>query len=260
MSRDALPPPEPNVWQAQYLRCISFPVQPQHAVAQNWWHELTGTDRESRVEKKREIEEEGTVEGVALSLSIDLLRVQWTVAPRISAENAPDGFPVLGPFLQWRDWFRNLLQRWFALSPPVRRLAFAGVVLQPVATRDEGYGLLDRYLRWLDVDPQSSDLLYRINRRVPSRTGVPDLGINRLMTWSVGRFEVLLRTQLLGEAGQPEAGQVERTERHACVLELDINTVPEPRDRILPQDALPAIFDELLELGTEIAARGDQRP
>jgi hypothetical protein len=137
-------------------------------------------------------------------------------------------------------------------------VAFAGVLLQPVTTREAGYELLDRYLRCLDVDPQSSDLLYRINRRVPSRTGLAELQLNRLTTWSVGRFGVVVGTQLLGEAGQPGAGQVERVDRYACVLELDINTVPEPRDRTLPSEGLSAIFNELLELGTEIAARGDQ--
>jgi hypothetical protein len=43
------------------------------------------------------------------------------------------------------------------------------------------------------------------------------------------------------------------------VLELDINTVPEPGDRVLPPDALSRIFDELLDQGLEIAARGDDR-
>jgi hypothetical protein len=258
MSRDAPRPPEPTVWQAQYLRFISFPVQPQNTVNQNWWHEVARTERESRVEKKREVEEEGTVDGVALSLSIDLLRVQWTAVPRQNAETLLDGIPVLGPFLQWREWFQNVMNRWFPLSPEIHRLAFAGVLIQPVGDRREGYELLNRYLRWVDLDPSSSDLLYRINRRIASRS-LDDLEINRLMTWSVGQFNVMMRVQLLGEAGQPRAEQTEQVERHACVLELDINTVPEPRERVLPREALPQIFEELVNLGVDIAARGDER-
>lgn len=260
MSRDAPQPPDANAWQAQYLRCISFPVAPQNAVNQNWWRELTGADRETRVEKRREVEEEGTVDGIALNLSIDLLRIQWSAAPRLSADSLPEGFPTLGPFLQWRGWFRDLMHRWFPLSPEIRRLAFAGVLLQPVRTRDEGYELLNSYLRWLDLDPQATDFLYRINRKVPSNSGVEGLEINRLMTWSVGRFAILVRSQLIGELAEGAGAQTDREERLACVLELDINTVPEPRDRVLPRHALPQIFDELLDRGLEIAARGDYRP
>jgi hypothetical protein len=111
----------------------------------------------------------------------------------------------------------------------------------------------------MDIDPQSSDLLYRINRKVRSQSGVEELAINRLMTWSAGRFEVQIRALLPEEIGQQGAGQLAHAERHACLLELDINTVPEPQDRILPREDLPRIFDELVALGVEIATRGDYR-
>jgi hypothetical protein len=259
MSRDAPTPPDPAVWQAQYLRLISFPVEPQNSVQQNWWHDLTGADRERRVEKKREVEEEGTFDGLSLSLSIDLLRLQWTVAPRLSAENLPDELPVLGQFLQRKDWFSNLMRRWLASSPPVSRLAFAGVLLQPVESPEAGNAMLDRYLRWVDIDPQCTDFLYRVNRHVRSRTDVPGLHVNRLMTWSVGRFTAFIREQLLGPAGQEAAQQIAKAEKYACVLELDINTAPGPADLVLRHEALPHILDELVELGVDIATKGDIR-
>lgn len=259
MSRDAQSPPDPDVWQAQYLRLISFPVEPQNSVQQNWWHDLAEADRESRVDKKLQVEEEGVFEGLSLLLSIDLLRLQWTVAPRLLADNLPQGPPTLGPFLQWKDWFRNHMHRWLTMSPPIRRLAFAAVLVQPVENREAGYAMLDRYLRSVDIDPQSTDFLYRINRRVRSRTDVPELHVNRLTTWSVGRFAVVVRGQLTGLADQEAGQQIARSETHACVLEFDINTVPEPAGRVLPREALPRVFDELVELGVDIATRGDIR-
>jgi hypothetical protein len=41
---------------------------------------------------------------------------------------------------------------------------------------------------------------------------------------------------------------------------LDINTVPEPPDRVLSHEALPQVFEELVAMGTEIATLGDIRP
>lgn len=256
MSRNAQAPPPPSVWQAQYLRLISFPMEPQFAVSQAWWNNLTGAERESRVEKKREVEEEGTFEGVSLSLNIDLLRLQWSAVPRVLAENV-EGAPTLGPFMEKKDWFRNLMRRWLQTSPPIKRLAFSGVLLQPVESREAGYALLDRYLRWVDIDPQSSDLLYRINRPVAA-SSVAGLRANRLITWSVAEFVVVVRAQLAA-SGQENQQQTARARAHHCVLELDINTVPGSPDRELPHDALPRIFDELVNFGVDIATRGDVR-
>ena len=219
MSRDAQRPPDPDVWQAQSLRLISFPVEPQHTVPQNWWHDLAGVDRERRVEKKLEVQEQGVFEGLSLSLSIDLLRLQWIVAPSLSADNFPEGLPILGPFLQWKDWLRIHMHRWLAMSPPIKRLAFAGVLMQPTESREAGYAMLDRYLGSVDIDPQSTDFLYRINRRVPSRTDVPELHVNRLTTWSVGKF-VVVHQQLAALADQRAAQQFAGSETYACVLSL----------------------------------------
>jgi hypothetical protein len=247
----------PQPWNAQYLRLISFPVQPQAATVQNWMAQLTGSERESRIEKKREVEEEGRFEGATISLSIDLLRLQWTASPRMSADAIPDkGFPILGSFLDRKEWFRGLMHRWFEMSPPIHRLAFAGVLLLPVPDRESGYRMLDEnFLHSVTLDPASTDFMYRINRRVNSRIGVDNLAINRLTTWTVGLFQTMLRARI-GPPGGADEKTIE-AEQYACVLEFDINTVPEPSGRVLPQESLPRIFDELVEHSAQIAQRGD---
>src|SRR5258708_2840524 len=54
---------------------------------------LTGSDPEIVLEKrsKQEREESGVFQGAELSLSFDLLRIQWTVSPRLDAENLLGG-------------------------------------------------------------------------------------------------------------------------------------------------------------------------
>jgi hypothetical protein len=114
--------------------------------------------------------------------------------------------------------------------------------------------MLDRYLRWVEIDPQSSEFLYRINRRATS-TVIQGMSINRLSTWLMGKFAVLVR---IVDGGHPEQ-QIQPTETFACAVELDINTAPEFQGP-LPHADLPRIFGELVASGVEIATRGDARP
>jgi hypothetical protein len=244
------------------MQLIAFTREPQYAAQQSWWRELTGAEPENVLDRpqKRERAASGTLQGVSLALGIDLLRVHWTASPRVDAENLNlvDQPAMLGQFVDRQRWFRDLMTQWLPRCPPITRLAFTAGLFQPVADHVGGYQLLDRYLRSVDVDPQSSDILYRINRRIDSATGVPGLVINRLSTWAVAKFGFLVQTVVAG--GQPQGEQeLLRGERFGCALDLDINTAPELQGQ-LPVANLPAIFAELVEAAVEIARRGDTRP
>lgn len=259
MSRDAAAPPAPDVWRAQNLRLIAFPRDPQFAAQQDWWRGLTGVDPEIDLVRRQRQEKEasGPFQGTALTLSIDLLRVQWTASPRLDAESIDLGEqpPVLGSFLERKDWFRALMERWLPHCPAIHRLAFTASLLQPVEDHQAGYRLLDRYLRWVDVDPQSSEILYRINRRREARTAIPGLTLNRLSTWVVAKFGVLIRVV---EGRRPEQ-EIQPADSFSCAVELDINTAPDFRGP-LPHEDLPRLFAELIDAGLDIATRGDARP
>jgi hypothetical protein len=259
MSKQAEAPPDPEAWRAQILRLIAFPRDPQFATQQDWWRGLTGVDPENVLLKpqKQEKEASGPFQGAVLTLNIDLLRVQWAAAPGLDAEsiNLDEQLPVLGPFLEKKDWFRALMDQWLPHCPPIHRLAFTASLLQPVENRQAGYRMLDRYLRWVEIDPESSEFLYRINRRRPSGTGIPGLVLNRLSTWVVARFAVLVK--IVG-GGHPEQ-QIQPTEKFACAVELDINTAPDFQGP-LPHADLPRVFAELVDAGVAIATRGDVRP
>ena len=260
MSRNADAPPGPEVWRAQNLRLIAFPTQPQYGVAQNWWHDLTGANPENILDRpqKHEREESGTFDGHILALGIDLLRIQWAVIPRVDTDKIEiaDQPTILGPFVDRQAWFRDLMDQWLQHCPPINRLAFTASLMQPVENQKAGHEMLDRYLRWVDIDPQSSEFLYRINRRANSAV-VQGLDLNRLSTWVVAKFAVFDPTKDAG--GQPQGRDSMWDEWIACAVELDINTAPEFQKE-LPRANLAAIFGELIDAGLHLATHGDARP
>src|ERR1022692_3430798 len=126
MSANAQAPPGPEVWQAQNLQLIAFPREPQFAAPQNWWQGLTGSEPENTKRQRQLKEESGIHDGANISLGIDLLRIQWTVTPRMDADaiDASEQPPTLGQFMDRKDSFIRLMGRWLPNCPPIHRLAF----------------------------------------------------------------------------------------------------------------------------------------
>jgi hypothetical protein len=192
-------------------------------------------------------------EDAQVTLCVNAERIQWSATPVVNAERRLEALPLLGSYLEKSNWLRNLMGRWLPNCPPIKRVAFIAPLLQPVTDPSEGMRLLDRYLRYLEVHPESGDLLYRINRRKPS-TAVPGVDINRVCTWALSTaflFEV--------EVSPLSASQREASPQGLyCALGLDVNTMPE-NQATLAQDRLPELLSELVNTATEVATRGDIR-
>ena len=77
--------------------------------------------------------------------------------------------------------------------------------------------------------------------------------INRLSTWSV--MQIIETSVNISDEGAPRVTRLPNP-RDFCRLELDINTIPE-FDRELEKSIVPGIFDELVDIGNEIATKGD---
>jgi len=247
-------------WRAQHLQLISFPQESQLAVEQNWWADLTGNSEVESTRKKGARTDSGAFDGNALQLNIDLLRTLWIMSPILDLTNAerPEGPPEIGDFASCRDKFSQLMEHWLTeFCPPINRLAFAATLIQWTNSREESYKLLDRYLPVVEVDPESTDFQYRINRKRTSTTDVSGLVVNRLSTWasikvSIGGMRVVMAGGATATANTAEG------EFTGCQLQLDINTEPN-REGQLPHNRLPQIWRELVALGSEIASRGDIR-
>lgn len=242
-----------GVWQAQAARLTAFPVPETKLSAVDWWERLLPeqpSETSTKHAKTGIYEEEGDFESGRLMLRVQRLRVDWNYSANIT--EAAEEIPTLGPFPDTTTNFCSLMYRWFEIAPPISRLAFGAVLIQPVEDRPKGYELITNYVKALQIDTEhSSDLLYQINRPRPSKT-ISDLTLNRLSKWSTLLVQGV-SIHLRGGVVQP--GVVADT-LHAGRLELDINT-SEEFSAELPKAQLADLLSEFVELGTEIASVGD---
>lgn len=243
--------PDLGAWQAESLRTTSFPSSNMEFNVSDWWQDLVGEEPENRNlrPKERFQRDEGRFDGFKLTLGNRPIRIDWVASP----SDVRDEFWI-GPFQDSLEPFLELMSRWFRISPPIRRLAFGAVLMQPVDDLRTGYELIAKYLPNITLDPDgSSDFSYQINRRRDSLTGIEGLRINRLSKWSVAKRGT---TRIALSPKEARASFFPTSETYACRLELDINTTPDYQAD-LPHDQLAAIFQELVDLGKEIAIEGD---
>ena len=248
--------PDPATWQSSTLRLTAF-LGPTARVSENtWWADLIGKPPESRTirQQKGEQNDQGPFEQGTIALNVNPARVDWLFVPKVDPEKFEGNMPTVGSFPEVVDLFLKFMQRWLTppMCPPIQRLAFGAILHQPVDRRASGYALLNSFLPAVDVDPQnSSDLLYQINRPRQSTCGVKDLLINRVSKWSV------MSVQFVGiQVDQAPTTKILGPENFACNVELDISTDKEFQSE-LPREQLSIIFQELVELGKEIARDGD---
>jgi hypothetical protein len=244
-------------WQTQTLRLTAFPSPSVQIIQPTWWHDLMGEEPENRSLQPRKggLREEGPFADGNLILGVAPTRIDWFYTPTVDEKQVSEGFLTISPLHDAIGVFAPLMNRWFELEtcPTVRRLAFGGVILQPVQDRQTGYQRIMQYLplAQMDID-NSSDFSYQINRKRNSRV-IPDLSINRLSRWSVVAHQDIEMPIPPALTHQP-LGPI----YHACQLELDINTVPEfPGE--FERGQLSSIFQELIDWAVEIAREGDIR-
>ena len=168
--------------------------------------------------------------------------IQWMLERLRDPKKA--GAAFLGPDVLVS--FKELMCRWLVDCPPFQRLAFGAALYLPVKDRREGYRELKNRLKFgPEHEEKEGDFLYQYNRRRTSLT-VPELEINRLSKWTwVPLGEVYVKD-----------GKLIHPPESACLLELDINTMPEFQGT-LPHDRCAPLFEEMVKLAVEIAQRGD---
>jgi hypothetical protein len=239
------------VWQAQVLRLTVFPVRPEIDIHQNWWSSLFGDSAEQVTTDKKQLlhQEKGALDGATLLLNTQPGRVDWQYVAPQELSDLIDAIPTLGPFSQALDRFTPTMTKWVSTDcPEVNRMAFGAVLLQPVGDRQTGYKVLSGCLRSVQIDPDTTDFLYQINRRKKSGSGIPEFLINRLTKWSVA----LMKLNLVDPSGK----EMPSTEHFATRLELDIST-PAVYPGTLPKEQLASLLDELVALGREISEKGE---
>ena len=264
MQTDSQQTPNGHTWQAEAFRLTAFLSEPPPE-DNNWWAELVGQppQSEERLRREGELRVVGPLSQPNLSNAKLLLRVRqdqidWLLRVGVEAE---EGLPDiaeshLGPLIDVIPVFIEMMQTWLGLAQVgTTRLALGAVLRLPVQSREEGYSVLSPYLPF-NLDPESSDFSYRINRPRPSASLGDDTLINRLMTWQVLQAEILVISLPSGES-RTETPSREGRPFFACRLELDINTAA-GRPGTLPQERVGDLLEEFATMAVEIAREGDR--
>lgn len=243
-------------WNVHILRLTAF-LSPENIIqTPDWWNAVIGEPPDTRTLKPKTagLQETGLFEGGKLTLEVVPGRVDWVLMALQDEDlSRAEPIPTIGPFCSTLDKFLSIVDKWSKLDtcPPLSRLAFGAVLLCPVGNRFEGYTTLSSYLHKVVIDPEgSSDFFYQINRPRITGTQIPNLTINRLSKWSV----LALRIATIDPQGLLSVPKGK--EQFSCRLELDINTSNEYRGTI-NQKAIENVFRELVDLGREIAEKGD---
>lgn len=242
--------PSLDDWQVMAMRVTLF-AAPQSLPfeAKDWWRTMTGVDPQQSTEQRHIAArmDEGPFLGGGLVLSVQAQRISWELRPLLEVVTQQPGLPVLGAYPKVRDAFTEAVNSWLPQSPDLIRMAFGCQLLLPTKDRDESYHRLAKLLS-LPLDPRKArDFQYRINRQRQS-TSLPDMEINRLQTWSAMFYHFGI--------GIGDQQPVRTSEKYACLLDLDINTIQE-RIAPLPRSTFQELQNELVELASEIVLKGD---
>ncbi len=245
----------PADWRVENLRLTAFLRSPEDRPGVGSWQELLGDEPKSSESRPREglILEGGLCDQGWLTLEGGPIRIDWRLGINPEDRQTSLEIPSLGDFESVQAQFGILMKRWLKKSPPLNRLAIGAILNLPAKNETEGYRLLGHYLPKVEIDPKRSrDLFYQINRRRLSKSGHEGLEINRLTKWSVAQLRAGIVDLSAGHGKFMETAEP----LIACRLELDINTAPEFKLG-LKKTMLSKLFDELVELGMEIAHNGD---
>jgi hypothetical protein len=212
-----------------------------------WWEQVVGEPPDTRNSqpKVKFFQEQGPLDGGVLTLGILPGRFDW-----ILSSITESGLP--GVYTDIARSFRGRLSDWLRIGPPVHRLAFGAILHQPVANALQGTICLSKYLSTVKVDPETmSDLLFRVNRPMSFPIDGAELRINRISKWDT--LQLSTTTVTVG-AGAGDLALA--TSSLFCRLELDIST-DQDRKTQLPQDLLPVVFQQMVDIGIGISERGD---
>ncbi len=240
-------------WDVVTLRMTAFPKPGSEITAMDWWKSVVGEPPEQRTEQPRtgELVEYAKRGKGRMELQINPASFTWI--HHITEVQSQEKFEALGEFQSNCEEFCGLMDKWFNLDsvPDLVRLAFGAVLIQSANSKEESLERLGKYIESVKLDTSNtSDFLYQINRRRPSNLTIDGLVMNRLMKWSVGQIRVLMTHS------DGRARFISTPSESIVQLEVDINTVPD-FEGIIPRDQFSNVFEELVELGTEIAERGD---
>lgn len=250
----------PDSWKVEQLRLSVFLTETPNVPSEVWLSLIGSPSTTENIERNGTVsiyQASGSFGDHSPTLRVEPNRIDWTIGLAPGSMPAPFGVSV-GDYTPTARSFVEFVKPFLAINTlPVVRMALGVVLSFPVASRQEGYNLLNSLLPSVDLDPNSSDFFYRINRR--RRAANFEVGINRLSEWLV--LELLPLPFIFGQIQgvNPVAvmpSQVSVASTFAARLQLDINTIPETQ-LLANHEQQIALLEEMLRFSDEISASGD---
>ena len=242
-------------WDVQSLRATTFhPRAIDLQLGTQWWETVVGESPEQVLIRPKEklARLSGVLDENQVALMVRPERVDWGIQAAVedSSEEGQD-IETLGHLANAIDAYSKLFDNWLGISPDVLRLAFGAVLVRKIEDHASANRVFSRFLPDVTLDEMGSeDFLYQINRPRESHR-MPGLRINRLTKWSVMQFGTISL-----EFGPSSGHLTSGPQGLACQLELDINT-PAKSTEVFLQEEVGLLFQELVELGKELAREGD---
>lgn len=236
-------------WQVEQMRLTAMATW--QLATEGVFHTLTGQEPDESVQRKGGSHSEvGVIEDCVLSIEVAPGRVDFRAgrpASEIDIETVTFPFLSQAALSRIETIFGNAIQ-WLSERPvPPARLAYGAVLLHPVASRAEGYALLERRLRGLTLDPtKTEDFLIQFNEPTAGPDG---MRINNLVKWSVAARQKWLQIFL---ASQPPVVSSPTLPQFALRLELDVNTDATRTDSLkAPAQTWAALLESARRLSNE---------
>ena len=238
-------------WDVESLRLSIF--HPARPTVPGLWEKLMGVSPESIDERPRQqlLREVGRANGNRLLSIIQTQRVDWNFRPDPPTDSEIVTPPTLADVNQAIPVLQRALGVSLQVAQLVERLAFGVVLVQQIASSDEGMRQLSKYLPHMELETRGgSDFVYQINRRRRS-SNAPHVQINRLAKWSLEEFHSGALRVTSNQAPQFESSGPRFVNR----LVLDINTAPD--NSAISAQKMSTLFVEFMVLAREIATNGD---
>lgn len=240
-------------WEVESLRFTGFPIPSYDFVNNQWWNDVLDQPPDTVITQPKTMAKHiEWIFGVKkLVLEVTQQRIDWLIMG--DNQNSPIAFMnTIGEFKDIRIELFDHIHRWLdsVSVPDFQRIAFGAVLLETVENKIAGYERIQSFLPDVRLDPEgSTDFLYQINRPRPSKTGIPELKINRLSKWSVAKSFLF--------SFSPDSVRLDQgLQKFACRLELDINTAAD-FNGVISREKLDSLIEELTQLGEEISYAGD---
>lgn len=243
-------------WEVAYLRATAFvpDLSVDDVVENALWEKVIGEKpKEEHINYQKGLrEEKGSLDDDILSMASQRGRVDCALESTGGESARVPELPTIGSMSDATlKPFMEVIKKLLSACSPTNRLAFGAILVMRATDASAGYTKIQPYLHSIQMNPQeTSDFFYQINRPRKSKI-CPDIRINRLSRWSMS----LLGT--LGVTVDPVESKATTSiqRRHACRLELDINTAV--LNYTLTSDNAYAVFQELVTCGDEISSKGD---